>query len=164
MVLRLKGGSANKFKINPNDLDPQFNFDFSKIKDIGEKYYRGKMDYLRPYGWKRIGLNVKDKYENNDWLGGTNGNSRKQSTDKEWAVSYHGTAKEFVNPIVDEGYKLVKGKRFLYGKGIYSTPQPSVAALYAKDFKYKGKNYKVMIQNRVHMEDTEQVKVSIFKT
>ena len=55
------------------------------------------------------------------------------------------------------GFDLGKGQRFKYGKGIYSTPDPTEAERYATDFKWEGNDYKVMLQNRVNMEDTKVV-------
>ena len=43
------------------------------------------------------------------------------------------------------------------GGGVYSTPDPEIAEEYAQDFKYRGKRYKVILQNRVNMEDTVHV-------
>ncbi|CAF0968483.1 unnamed protein product [Adineta ricciae] len=39
-------------------------------------------------------------------------------------VSYHGTEEHNALDIVEEDYKLSKHKRFLHGKGIYSSPAP----------------------------------------
>ena len=45
---------------------------------------------------------------------------------------------------------MCKGKRFLFGHGIYSTPDIKVATKYAKTFSHNGNNYRVVIQNRVN--------------
>ena len=79
------------------------------------------------------------------------------STVGEWPVSYHGTKKDAAEKIAAAGFDLGKGKRFKYGKGVYSTPDPSEAERYAVDFKWEGKSFKVMLQNRVNMEDTKVV-------
>ena len=81
-------------------------------------------------------------------VGGIRGGSRTGSVSKEWPVSYHGTKEKFVKDIASKGYDLSKGKRFLYGKGIYSTPDPCVAEKYAAVYEFKGQKYKVLIQNR----------------
>lgn len=53
--------------------------------------------------------------------------------------------------IADEGFKLAKGVHFVYGRGIYSTPNIATAELYAKEFRSDdGETYKVVIQNRVN--------------
>ena len=46
-----------------------------------------------------------------------------------------------------------------YDTGIYSTPDPALAEEYATTFEYQGTRYKVLVQNRVNMEDTEVIKV-----
>lgn len=38
----------------------------------------------------------------------------------------------------------------MYGRGIYSTPQLSVAESYAKEFTSKNRKYKVIVQNRIN--------------
>ena len=73
-------------------------------------------------------------------------------------MSYHGTEKKMAEAIAGIGYDLRKGKRFAYGRGIYSTPHPAIAERYAKEFEFKGAKYKVILQNRVNMEDTEVIK------
>ena len=44
-----------------------------------------------------------------------------------------------------------------FGKGLYSTPDIDVAATYAITFKYEGKEYKMVLQNRVNMSGTKEV-------
>jgi len=134
----------------PVDIDvtatmDKFNFDFTKIDDKGEIFQRGGLPYQRPCGCYRIALKVAGKYPPDDkWLGMT-------GTDPdEWGVSYHGTGKHNARSIAEEGYRLSKGKRFLHGMGIYSTPELEVAKQYASEFIYEGKKYLLVIQNRVN--------------
>jgi hypothetical protein len=69
----------------------------------------------------------------------------------EWPVSYHGTGYHNSLSIADDGFKLAKGVRFAFGRGIYSTPNIATAELYAKEFWLNdGERYKVVIQNRVN--------------
>ena len=78
------------------------------------------------------------------------GGIRTDASPGEWPVSYHGTKKENAKGIAAEGYKLSKGNRFLYGKGIYSTPNIEVAEKgYAVNFNHGRTTYKVVFQNRV---------------
>ena len=128
--------------------------------DDGKMFKRGNIVYKRPCGWNRIALNVKSRYRDNVWLSGKNGNKRRHgmdSVDGEWPVSYHGTEKGFAENIAKEGYDLKKGKRFKYGHGVYSTPDPAIAEKYATIFKFEGVKYKFLIQNRVNMENTTHV-------
>ena len=63
------------------------------------------LPYLpRPYGWCRVALNVKTRYKDTEWLGGTGGGIRTSSVDKEWPVSYHGTKGDIAQDIADKGY------------------------------------------------------------
>ena len=151
--LRLLGGrldldccAIKNFCVIKDDfLDPNHDFDFTHLKDDGTTYVRGKLLYKRPYGWERMALNVLGKYGPDDkWLGCVG------DSPDEWPVSYHGTRKECVNPIADEGYRLDKGRRFVHGKGIYSSPKVEVAEGYATKFKHNGTIYKVVFQNRVN--------------
>ena len=41
--------------------------------------------------------------------------------------------------------------------GVYSTPDPALAEHFATTFEYQGSRYKVLVQNRVNMEDTEVI-------
>ena len=88
---------------------------------------------------------------NDAWL-------RYKGKDGEWAVSYHGTAKENIEGIMIEEYKIDKSKRFEYGIGIYSSPFFSVAEVFAKEFSFNGKNYKIVFQNRINQRNMQIVK------
>lgn len=147
LVLRLRGGGAPLYTLDVTLLDPPFDYDFTMQKDDGTKFTRGGHTYYRPYGWRRYALKVLGKYDSDAWLGQKG--YRVDSSPGEWPVSYHGTAIGNTGNIAQEGYDLSKGKRFLYGRGVYSTPSIKVAAKYASRFQHKGKNYRVVFQNRV---------------
>jgi len=125
LVLRLRGGFCPIYTSDPKMFDPSYNFDFTYVKDDGRVFMRGGQVYKRPYGWNRIALNVNNKFPDTAWLGGTSG-----------------------------GIRTHEGKRFLYGRGIYSSPDPAKAEEYAPVYDYRGQKYKVLIQNRVNMDDT----------
>ena len=144
--------------LDPSLLAPRYNYDFSRMKDTGKRYERGGWEYIRPYGWNRVALNVKEKYEEMTWLGGTMGGIRTVSVEGEWPVSYHGTQKGFAEEIAASQYELGKGERFSFGRGIYSSPDPAVAEKYATTFQYRGKNYKIILQNRINPEMTQYIK------
>jgi hypothetical protein len=139
--------------LKPGILDNKLHYDFTNISDNGRTFFRGGSIYNRPCGWKRYALNVKGKFSNNIWL---EGKSRRSdiysSAEGEWAVSYHGTPLNNGLSIGEEGYKLSKGERNLYGDGIYSTPDIEVASLYAAEANVDGKTYKFVVQNRVNPE------------
>jgi len=161
LVLRLRGGGQLEHSLDTNLLDPKYNFDFSNLKDDGTQFKRGGKTYNCPYGWNRVAFKVKNRYADTTWLGGTAGGHREDDVDGEWPVSYHGTNMTAANMIAAEGYKLSKGKRFLYGDGIYSTPDHAVADKYAKELSFEGQRYKVILQNRVNMVDTKAVQHSV---
>ena len=75
------------------------------------------------------------KYENNDWLGKKG--ERTDTDDKEWPVAYHGTLEMNAMGIVRNGFRLDKGVRFLFGKGIYCTPNPKAALDYAGKYTHE---------------------------
>ena len=118
-------------------MDPDYNYDFTHQKDDGSRFKRGDREYERPYGWYRVALNVKDRYESTAWLGGTRGGIRSEEVEGEWPVSYHGTRKQFAEEIARDNYDLGKIERFRYGRGIYSTPDWRIAEKYAEDYVYK---------------------------
>eukprot|EP00092_Neocalanus_flemingeri_P031827 GFUD01034574.1.p1 GENE.GFUD01034574.1~~GFUD01034574.1.p1 ORF type:complete len:330 (+),score=86.03 GFUD01034574.1:72-1061(+) len=164
LVLRLRGGGgeglegeAPIFTLGQGILDPPYNYDFTNKKDDGKVYKRGDHTYQRPYGWNRVALNVKSRYGGTAWLGGGGGGTRKESKEGEWPVSYHGTEKGFAEGIASSGYSLRKGWRFKYGRGIYSTPDPAIAEKYAKVYEFEGEKFKILVQNRVNMQETEMI-------
>ena len=55
--------------LDNNLLSPHLDYDFSNMADDGKEYYRGGKRYHRPYGWRRIALNVKGQYQDRTWLG-----------------------------------------------------------------------------------------------
>ena len=148
MLPRLTGGGPGGVcSFNTDELDPGFDYDFSNAKDDGKRYMRGGFQYKRPYGWKRIAIKVVGKYDDDAWLG-PNG-IRTEEAPGEWPVSYHGTNMKSAKMILKEGYKA--GPRQLYGRGIYTSPSlEMVERLYAKEFTFEGKTYKIALQNRVN--------------
>ena len=147
LVFKVRGGGMPTYYVDDSLMDPKFDYDFTKQVDDGKKYYRGGYEYERPYGWKRYAIKVLGRFENDKWLGEKG--ERFHSSEGEWPVSYHGTGVSASGSIAQDGYNLSKGKRFLYGRGIYSSPSIQVAAKYAQVFKHKGKKYKLVFQNRV---------------
>ena len=147
LVIRLVGGDTSAYGFDTGDLHPQYDYDFSNKKDDGKTYMRGGFEYKRPYGWKRIAIKVLGRYEDDNWLG-PNG-IRTEQARGEWPVSYHGTNMSSAQMILKTGIK--PGPRALHGKGIYTSPSlEMVDRLYAQEFTYKGKTYKIVLQNRVN--------------
>lgn len=72
-----------------------------------------------------------------------------------------GTGRHNLESIAESGYLLSKGQRFLFGHGIYTTPDVSVAMSYAENFTYKNKTYKFILQNRVNPNTVNRIPNSI---
>ncbi|XP_070840659.1 uncharacterized protein [Chaetodon trifascialis] len=152
--------SRTTVKINLQDFfHPQYDYDFTNIKDGDATFLRGNESYVRPCGWNRVALRVKQRYDGGDnWLG----------TGKDaWPVSYnghnmdgshgiiltHGGSPDSEPQFLDAAAaSLVTGET--RGRGVYSTPDIKVAEKYCKKFKSKvdGKTYKVVLQNRINPE------------
>ncbi|XP_060932561.1 uncharacterized protein LOC133009166 [Limanda limanda] len=132
---------------------PGYDYDFTKLTETNT-YLRGEEKYERPCGWYRFGLKVLDKYPGTTWLGTTHRST--QSSPGEWPVSYHGTSNTGASDIIGDHYEPGSGQS--YGRGIYSTPDISVADHYAKRFisRKDGKTYKVALQNRNNPEYREK--------
>ena len=94
-------------KLTKKDFDEDGNFTFTE----GSVQERGGLLYYQPSApWKRIGLNVSNKYDdgNDDWLM-MNGNPR------EWAVAFHGitiTQSSAIQGVINRG--LQAGTRQAY--------------------------------------------------
>ena len=148
VTLNLRGGGPS-FILDTDELAPAFDYDFTNMVDDGERYVRGGHEYRRPYGWYRYAINVLGRKEygsDNTWLG--QDGIRTDSGEGEWPVSYHGTKMECVSNIIKQGYKIGPGD--VHGKGVYSSPSLPVAVWYATSFKHDGKEYNVVMQNRVN--------------
>ncbi|CAG8564397.1 2213_t:CDS:1 [Scutellospora calospora] len=157
--------------INSEHLDSKHNYDFTSITDT-QKFYRGKEEYTRPCGWKRISTKVLNKYEyNNTWLGVRNRKTQFESAQNEWPVSFHATGNVNGMSMAAMGYDVIRGKnksrkflglfccckqnnrkklQFEFGNGVYTTPDVKLAEQFATRFSYEGETYLVMFQNRVN--------------
>ncbi|XP_017571245.1 uncharacterized protein LOC108438151 [Pygocentrus nattereri] len=128
---------------------PKFDCDF-RSGASSSKCSRGKESYTRPWGWYRFALKVLDKYpDGNTWLGPDGW--RSESAPGEWPVSFQGTSIEGAKAITETHYRA--GPSEAYGRGIYSTPDISIAEDYAMSKKFtskNGKTYKVIMQNRIN--------------
>jgi hypothetical protein len=155
LVLRLRGGGQGPAVLDPSTVDPRYDYDFTNLTGENENFVRGGMTYVRPCGWKRFAIKVSDKFGDLVWLGHTNNPG-------EWPVSYHGTGFHQTKSIATDGYDLTKGKRFLYGYGVYTTPDIKVAEKYALKFSHGKDQYLVVLQNRVN--PTSLIKIPADRT
>jgi len=142
----LGGSSVAYFVISSSFLKPKFDIDYTNGTDNGT-HIRGPERYHLPIGWKKVSLNV-DRYGGGTWL---------DMDRKAWPVSYHGTDQVAASHISTGGYDLNKGKRFAFGRGIYSSPYFLEAEAYATTFSFENGTYKVMFQNRVNPADLHKV-------
>jgi len=157
-VLSLNALQTPIIQINKSSLAPSFDYDFTNLKDDGKVYIRGDEVYHRPYGWRRYALNVKGQFEDDIWLG-LDG-IRTDFSKGEWPVSFHGTSKLNAESIAEVGFKLARGTRNYYGKGIYTTTDIKVAEQFATQFEFQGKTYLVVLQNRVNPATLRKVRTS----
>jgi hypothetical protein len=159
LLVKLRGGwIPESIILKPSLLDEPYHYDFTNISDNGRTFFRGGSIYTRPCGWQRYALKVEGKYLDDIWLDGQTPRADiYSSAEGEWAVSYHGTTYHNGLSIAEEGYKLSKGERFLYGIGIYSTPDIDVAYGYADTATVNGKTYKVVMQNRVNPKNVKKI-------
>jgi hypothetical protein len=154
--------------ISEDMLDRRYDMDYTSNRYKGYKEKRGKEDYYFPFGWKRIGLNLKDYfhyYQGDDlnWL-------TMDNHDDEWSVAYHGTKLKFVVSIImdSSGHpNLRPGRRQAYAEyknqnprsdtfqqkcenGVYCTPKIEIAEGYTTPVPYDGKKYKIAFQCRIN--------------
>ena len=152
---RLEGGGG-PLRVSTDGLAPEFDIDFTYVRDNGKQYKRGGFEYKRPYGWNRFAVRVLGRYENDLWLGADG--DRTEETSGEWPVSYHGTDIESAEKILEEGFK--PGPRAKFGVGIYTSPSlEMVERLYAKEFLYNGKWLEIAFQSRVIPDRNGHLKI-----
>ncbi|CAJ0925644.1 unnamed protein product, partial [Mesorhabditis belari] len=153
-------GRCSAYKMHPGFFAEKFNRDFTNILVDQQPFSRGGSHYIRPLGSMRYALDVLNKYGDNAWLGDLGGERpiENGSIHGEWPVAYHGTTDPRAASIVTSGgLDLKKGHRFLYGHGIYCTPDPKTALAYASPYKHNGKWYKLILQSRVDPSHREIV-------
>lgn len=147
-------------KCNPKYLDKKGNTFFYFAP---EDCRRGGEKYDVPVGWIAFGLEVNNRYgDNEDWISSDGRNG-------EWAVAYHGFGcrmngkqiKEIIKTIVHDNLKPGSGQAFcgandrrhpgkLCGQGVYITPDLNVATSYAGIIPLGDKNYRLVIMVRVN--------------
>jgi len=125
--------------------------------------FRGKEIYDPPYGWMGLGLNVLDKYENNNWL-------EDISNKSEWAIAYRGITSK--NPDKIKNYlkhfiitrnleiaettsekSIINKKVWNLKSGIYMTPYIKTAEKFTKTISFNKKNYKILLMAKVKISE-----------
>ncbi|PAV87313.1 hypothetical protein WR25_09424 [Diploscapter pachys] len=148
-----RGGGFPAYRIEKDLFDPDYNRDFTNVKDTGRTFTRGGREYFRPIGSRRFAIKVLGKYEDDKWLG-----SSGDASTGEWPVAYHSTQESNALDIVKQGFDTNKCRRFAYGKGIFCTPDPRTALAYGNNLDYNGKSYRMIFQLRVDPSKIEVVK------
>jgi len=134
-------------------FDAKGNFDF---RNYGvEANRRGGFPYYQPLTWKRYGIKVIGRYENDNWLA-MNGNN------EEWAVGFHGLRnKDCINNIINNGL-LTTGAGQAYstsldtrtnqicGRGAYLSNHIEVCEIgYCVFIPFNNNRYKIAFQCRL---------------
>lgn len=115
--------------------------------------------FVPPYGYTAIALNVKNLYNNTDWLGSTNSSG-------EWYIGYHGVKSSYaIKNICEQGFIKGSGQSCksnsninslnndLYpicGEGSYFAQDIYTASTYSSYISYNGKSYKVVFMCRIN--------------
>ena len=161
-----KGIILDGCKLSPDLLDYRGNNKDGGWAPQGEK--RGNEKYIPPIGWTGYGLKVSGIYENDTWLGMNN-------CPGEWCVAYHGVARgqdpnEVAN-ITGNIYRT-KFKPSTWGKatddndlrhpgrkcglGVYCSPNPAYAEMYAGITEFNGERYKCALMLRINPQKIRQ--------
>lgn len=158
---------ARDFVINCCGI-PSYNLDsfydhiyessYSSFKpNYGPPGYQKK--FVPPYGYTAVALNVKNRYNNADWLGSGN-------TSGEWYIGYHGVKSSYaIKNISEQGFIKGPGQDFkshsninsltnslypLCGEGSYFAQNISTASSYTSYINYNGKQYRVVFMCRIN--------------
>ena len=157
MLKEIQEDIKNNYGLSKNSLDYRGN----KVSGWNLNKKIGNILYHPPLGWIAFGLNVKDKYDNDDWLGNSNNT-------KEWCIAYHGVGrnqssdmiKKIIGKIFNKSFRCGINYRHydckdIYhigkkvGIGVFFTPNPTVAEDYAGILEINEKKYKIIIMVRV---------------
>ena len=151
---------ADVMNLNPDLLSGLGN---NLLGEWAQGENRGGRPYKPPNGWIGYGLNVLNKYdnENNDWLA-CNGRQG------EWCIAYHGACggqssdnvKKGIKSILETNLKAGSRQAYQYsddanhpgqkvGRGVYCSPEPSVIEGYAGTMNINGHNYRAAFMLRV---------------
>ena len=156
--------SNNYFDYKGNCLNPNLSYNINRGTEI----------YDPPYGWKAIGLNVEDKYDNKDWL-------ENKSNSSEWAIAYHGISQKNSEESNERIIKYIITKNGIkssiskiksdsndkrnwgkVGEGIYLSPKIKTAENYTGIISFNNKKYKVLFMAKVFIKGIREPEYSNF--
>ena len=168
--LLIEGLILYECRIPKEKLDFKYNF---ISPNINLNNRRGKEIYQPPYGWYGIGLNVTNKYENNDWI-------NKIDSSSKWAVAYYGFPKYLQEKDVKNKLKdIVENNKFeieenlqinfchswdkrhegkKVGNGFYLSPNINLVEGYSKAILFNKKKYKIIIMAKVLIKNIKEPK------
>ena len=155
-------------KCDPKFLDSKGNtFFYFCPKDSK----RGGELYNVPVGWTAFGIEVLNRYGNDDWLSS-------DGKEGEWAVAYHGFGramdspqlKELIKTIIHDNLRPGRGqachssfdarhKGNICGSGVYITPNINIAQSYAGFIQLGNKTYNIVIMVRVNPKFIRQPEI-----
>ena len=168
--LLMEGFILYEYRIPKEKLDFKYNF---INPNISLNNRRGKELYLPPYGWYGIGLNVLNKYDNNDWI-------NKVDSSSKWAIAYYGfpkylqekDVKNKLKDIVEKNKyeieenlqinfchswdKRHEGKRV--GIGFYLSPNINLIEGYSKTILFNKRKYKIILMAKVLIKNIKEPK------
>ncbi|XP_060774036.1 uncharacterized protein LOC132884235 [Neoarius graeffei] len=129
-------------------FDPGFDYDFRALTD-SSKCSRGGEPYMRPVGWYRFALKVKDKYpDGNAWLGSAHWRSHSEAegyamtktfTSKKTGKTYKVIMQNRINP---QKRKIITQKNFW----LIPVPEGSTAEQEKQIVKSSIRPYGILIQ------------------
>ena len=155
MIVTMESIAPTFYMNETTFLDSRYDYQYAATD--GAVFSRGNRRFTRPCGWTKKALLVLTKYENDLWLGVTSRQSETASANGEWPVAYHGTNKDAVERFCKYGGTLrSRGRLYKTGKGIYTTPSPTLAEEQTDSFEFQGVKYKMIFMDRVCMDYTAE--------
>ena len=143
--------------LNKRMFDFSKNSDFTWLQDDGQTPERQSDNntfvYKKPYGWNKVALNDKDKCDEN--CDPSPADEACEDYTSKWAVAYHGKRDLHFKQLRTEDCNREKASHLM--RGIYSCPDPAVAAECAPVFTFRSRKFQVMIQSRVNMKNTTTI-------
>lgn len=140
--IKYEGHGGALLTLGSFELNPRFDANLVGVPDDGGKRVAGGEVYTQPCGWKRYGVKFTMKSAR---VRGCPAESS-QAT----ALSFSPVSPHNVVDVLQNGYASTCPLGYL-GHGVLSSPDVAVAEKLATSFDFGGKQYKVLIENRVNV-------------